>query len=166
MMNQMIGREDLSESYTRKLIRYESIIANIIEEAAPIRKEMTPKLCMKILKYACEVRNKALQGTNVKTGKYRVGESYYIRDALSDIKWFMRTIKRQLGGEFPDEYKCCQLYFEQQKNYFRQLERVSNETSKKRELSGGTRKRELAAGLRYQSSYYRVKRIRKSAYLI
>ena len=76
MMKQLKRRVDLSESSRRKLLRYESIIANIIEEAAPIRKEMTPKLCMKILKYACEVRNKALQGTNVRTGKYRVGESY------------------------------------------------------------------------------------------
>ena len=165
MMKQMMQQEDLSESFKRMLISFERISANIIDKASPIRK-MTPKLCMKILKYACGVRNKALQGTNVRTGKYPVGESYYIRDALSDIKWFMQTIKRQLGDEFPDEYKCCQLYFEQQKNYFRQLERVSNETSKKRELAGGTRKRELAAGLRYQSHYYRVKRQRKSTYLI
>ena len=129
MMKQLKRRVDLSESSRRKLLRYESIIANIIEEAAPIRKEMTPKLCMKILKYACEVRNKALQGTNESTGMYHVGESYYIRDALSDIRWFMRTIKRQLGGYFPDEYKGCQLYFEQQKTYFRQLQRVSNETT-------------------------------------
>ena len=129
MMKQLKRRVDLSESSTRKLIRYESIIANIIEEEDSIRKEMTPKLCMKILKYACEVRNKALQRTNVRTGKYHVGESYYIRDALVDIRWFMRTIKRQLGGEFPDEYKGCQWYFEQQKTYFRQLERISNEAS-------------------------------------
>ena len=134
----MMKRVDLSKSFTKKLIMYERIIANIIQEAAPIRKEMTPKLCMKIMKYACEVRNKALQGTSLRTGKYHVGESYYIRDALSDIRWFMRTIKRQLGGELPDEYESCQLYFDQQETYFKQLERVSFLQSIKMELAGGT----------------------------
>ena len=94
---------------------------------------MTPALCMKILKHACEVRNKALQGTLVRTGKYHIRQSYYIRDALADIRWFMRAIKRRMGGELTKEYKGCQLYYDQQKTYFGQLERVSSTVSDSRE---------------------------------
>ena len=72
-MMQLKRRVDLSESSTKKLTRYESIIANIIKETALIRKDVTPKLYVKILKNTCEVRNKALQGTNVRTEKYHVG---------------------------------------------------------------------------------------------
>ena len=85
MLDNLIRRADLSESSTRKLDMIEDIIANILDETSTNEKKMTPALCMKILMYACEVRNKALQGTLVRTGKYHIRQSYYVRDALADI---------------------------------------------------------------------------------
>ena len=105
-------------------MRFEKIIENILEETSTKKKKMTPAMCMKILKYACEVRNKALQGTMVETADFHVRESYYQRDAFADIRGFMRAIKRRMGSELTKEYKGCQLYYDQQKTYFGQLERV------------------------------------------
>ena len=124
MQSQLKRRVDLSDSSKRKLVRFEKIIANVLEETSTNKEKMTPAMCLKILKYACEVRNKALQGNMVKTAEFHVRESYYTRDALADIRGFMRAIKRRMGGELTKEYKGCQLYYDQQKTYFGQLERV------------------------------------------
>ena len=94
---------------------------------------MTPKLCMKILKHVCEVRNKALQGTEIKFRKYRVRESYYERDVLADIRGLMLAIKRPFGGELPNEYKGCILYYDKQKTYFWKLQKVTIKTLDSRE---------------------------------
>ena len=123
-MNQLKRRADLSESSTRKLIMFENIIANIMNETSPNSLEMTPELCMKILKFACEVRNKAVHGSLERTAKYQLRDSFYVRDALADIRGLMRAIKRPFGGTLPDEYKGCQLYYDQQKSYFGQLQRI------------------------------------------
>ena len=84
MLNHLKRRADLSDSSRRKLKMFEEIIAKILEETSPNQRKMSPALCMKILKYACEVRNKALQGTMVRSAKYRIRESYYKRDAIAD----------------------------------------------------------------------------------
>ena len=123
-MNKFKRRADLSESSRRKLIMFENIIANIINETSPKSSEMTPELCMKILKFACELRNKAVAGSLERTAKYRLGDSFYVRDVLADIQGFMRAIKRTFGGTLPDEYKGCQLYYDQQKTHFGQLQRI------------------------------------------
>ena len=49
-----------------------------------------------------------------------------MKNAFADIQWFMRAIQHQMGGEITQEYKVCQLYYDQQKIYFGQLERLSN----------------------------------------
>ena len=121
MLKHLKRRADLSDSSRRKLKMFEEIIAKILEETSPNQRKMSPALCMKILKYACEVRNKALQGTMVRSAKYRIGESYYKRDALAKIRWFMLAIKRPMVGALTKEYKGYQLYYGQQKTYFGQF---------------------------------------------
>ena len=124
IMNKFKRRADLSESSRRKLIMFENIIANIMNETSPKSLEMTPELCMKILKFACEVRNKAVHESMERTAKYQLRDSFYARDVLADIRGFMRAIKRPFGGTLPDEYKCCQLYYDKQKTFFGQLQRI------------------------------------------
>ena len=126
MLRHMKQRADLSVSSYRKLMMFDEIITNILDETSTNKKKMTPTMWMKILKYICEIRNKALQGTMLRCDKFKIKESYFIRDALADIRWIMRAIKRQMGGELTMEYKGCQLYYDQQKTNFGQLERIPN----------------------------------------
>ena len=123
-MNKFKRRADLSKSSRRKLIMFENIIKNIMNETSPKSLEMTPELCMKILKFACEVRNKAVHGSLERTAKYQLRDSFYARDVRADIRGFMRAIKRPFGGTLPGEYKGCQLYYDQQKTNFGQLQRI------------------------------------------
>ena len=61
-------------------------------------------------------------------------ESYYERDVLADIRGLMRAIKRPFGGELPNEYKGCMLYYDKQKTYFGKLKRVTIRTLDSRTL--------------------------------
>ena len=123
-MNKFRRRADLSESLRIKLIMLENIIANIINETSPKSLEKTTKLCVKILKFSCKVRNKAVHGSLERTEKYQLRDYFYVRDVLADIRGSMRAIKRPFGGTLHDDYRGCQLYYDQQKTNFGQLQRI------------------------------------------
>ena len=115
-------RVDLSESSLKKLIRCEKILDDI-------SLNYTPESCLKMLKVVCEERNRALQGHEKVRAKYHIGDTYYERDARQDIALFMRTIKRKLGGQLSAEYSECEMYFRQQKMYFKQLRAIKKHRS-------------------------------------
>ena len=60
--------------------------------------------------------DKAVHGIRERNAKYQLRDSFYVRNILADIRGFMRAIKRPFGGTLPDEYKGCQLYYDQQKS--------------------------------------------------
>ena len=63
------------------------------------QEEYASRNSYKILKYACEVRKKARQGTMLWSAKFKIRECYFMKDAFADIQWFMRAIKHQMRGE-------------------------------------------------------------------
>ena len=116
-------RADLSESALKKLIRCE----NFMEKE--ISSDNTPEACLKLLKKVCEERNAALQGHERALAEWQMGDSYFRRDVRKDIALFMRCLKRKLGGELSDAYSECELYFYQQKRYFKNLRRIRKKKS-------------------------------------
>ena len=110
-------RADLSLSAIRKLVSYEAMVDEKIYD-------MTPDSCLKLLKYFCEERNAAVHGPMIEDAKYKLRESYYIRNVSADISVLMRTIKRRFGGKLPREYAGCKAYYKKQMTYFKGLHRV------------------------------------------
>ena len=57
---------------------------------------------------------------------------------LADMKGFMGTIKRNLGGTIPPEYKECVLYYKEQRAIFRGLKRYTKRSLSPLKLPGKT----------------------------
>ena len=129
----MLKREaDLSVSATKRIKFYEAIIAKVTKELYPPNK-LNPDSCLKVLKYVSEVRNAALQGPEVSRAKYQLRESFFIRGVTVDLEWMMRVIKRRFKGKLPPAYKCCQLYYDNQRAIFKQLKRVKRKVFESQE---------------------------------
>ena len=110
---------DLSTSSRSKLNMYEKILEDKL-------KVYTPASVLKMLKYVCEERNAAVQKTDKEDlAKWYIRDSYYQRNVIADMKGFMRTIKRNLGGTLADEYNECTLYYKGQRAFFAGLKRYS-----------------------------------------
>ena len=110
---------DLSTSSRSKLNMYDKILQDKL-------KVYTPASVLKMLKFVCEERNAAVQTTDKEDlAKWYIRDSYYQRNVIADMKGFMRTIKRNLGGTLPDEYNECALYYRGQRTFFAGLKRYS-----------------------------------------
>ena len=72
--------------------------------------DFKPSSVMKMLKFVCEERNKALQGDAKINAQYQLRDCLYIRDVKADMRGFMRTIKREVGGVLSGDFKECLLY--------------------------------------------------------
>ena len=129
----MLKREaDLSVSAAKRILFYEAIIAKVTKELDPPN-ELNPHSCLKVLKYVSEVRNAAQQGPEISRAKYQQRESFFIRDVNADLEWMMRVIKRRYNGKLPPAYKCCQLYYDNQRAIFKQLKRVKRHVFESKE---------------------------------
>ena len=96
-------RVDLGPSSMNRVIFYEDIISRITSK-------LTPYSCLEVLKYVAEDRNAALQGPDKeKRAKYKLRDSFYIRDVLADMGWMMQVLRRKFNGTLPPDYECCQL---------------------------------------------------------
>ena len=125
-------RVDLGESARKKLIRCEVYLENISHE-------YTPDACLKMMKDVCEKRNKALQGYEKEEAIYQIGDTYYERNALTDIGMFMRCIKRKLKEKAVNEdYSALELYYSQQRNHFRKIRPITKKTCSSSQLPGKT----------------------------
>ena len=98
-------------------------------------RDFKPDAVMKILKFVYEKRNKAVQGEAKSNAVQKLRGCLYIRDVRADMKVFMHTIKREVGGAFSGDDDECLLYQKMQKKYFKGLKRIQK--SKTSSLSPG-----------------------------
>ena len=145
-------RVDLGDSGIKRVLFYETIIRKVLRSLPELEAgmketsqsflkgvddkhqsllppiELNPKSCLEILKYVAEVRNAALTGEEESRGEYMLRGSYFERDVNADLAWMMRVIKRFFNGSLPDEFKGCELYYENQRAIFKQLKKTKRKS--------------------------------------
>ena len=83
---------------------YKCILINIAKVS-----DFKPGSVMKMMNFVCEEQNEVLQGDAKSNAQYQSRNCLYIRDVKADMRSFMHTIKREVGGVLSGDYKECLL---------------------------------------------------------